>query len=308
MRRCTRKPRQVAALCAVGLLAAGCASVPATPSPTATQFTKSASTPARPTPDATTTQAAASPFDSLASYIAGRPGLVTAALYDARTKTTWVFHPGVLEDCASIVKVQIMGTLLEEAQSNNRPLPPAQRQLLTTMIENSNNVSATALLAQVGGASALLRFDRSAGLNHTVPHDTQPFVPGTSLPGWGLTKTTAYDQVTLIKRFAFPNSILTTSDRHLGLGLMENIEADQAWGVTGGVPGGVTVALKNGWLPLVNESTDWQVDSIGWIHGHGRNYVLAVLSSGTVGEPDGIATIEHISNTIYTELGGAAYR
>jgi len=308
MRGCTRKPRQVAVLGVLGLLAAGCAGVPATPSPTATQFTKSSAAPTHPTPDATTTQPAPSPFDSLAGYLAGRPGLVTAALYDAQTKTTWVFHPGVLEDTASIVKVQIMGTLLQKAQNNNRPLSPAQQQLLTTMIQNSNNNSATALLAQVGGASAVLRFDQSAGLSHTIPHDTLPFVPGTTLPGWGLTKTTAYDQVTLVKRFAFPNSTLTSADRHLGLGLMESVEADQAWGVTGGVPGGVTVALKNGWLPLVNESTDWQVDSIGWIHGDGRNYVLAVLSSGTAGEPDGIATIEHISSTIYAELGAAAYR
>src|SRR5271166_4340085 len=80
MRGCTRNPRQVAVLCALGFLAAGCASVPATPSPTATQFTKSSATPAHPTPDATTTQPPPSPFDSLASYLAGRPGLVTATL------------------------------------------------------------------------------------------------------------------------------------------------------------------------------------------------------------------------------------
>ncbi len=39
--------------------------------------------------------------------------------------------------------------------------------------------------------------------------------------------------------------------------LIENVESDQAWGVSAGVPAGVTVALKNGWLSL-EDGGDWQ--------------------------------------------------
>jgi hypothetical protein len=64
------------------------------------------------------------------------------------------------------------------------------------------------------------------------------------------------------------------------------------------------VALKNGWLPLdLASNSDWQVDSIGWVYGHGRNYVLAVLSNGNPLEQTGIDTISYIASKIYAQLG-----
>ena len=134
---------------------------------------------------------------------------------------------------------------------------------------------------------------------------TAAFIPGsTTLPGWGLTTTTALDEVRLVSKFAYPNTLLNSTDRNYGLGLMEHVEADQDWGVSAGVAPGATVALKNGWLPLdLTNYTNWQVDSIGWIHGNGRDYVLAVLSSGNPDEPTGIYTIDTIARKIYSELG-----
>jgi hypothetical protein len=52
------------------------------------------------------------------------------------------------------------------------------------------------------------------------------------------------------------------------LDLMEHITPSQAWGITGGVPAGVTVALKNG-FSIIN---GWQINSMGWVNGQGRNY------------------------------------
>jgi hypothetical protein len=51
---------------------------------------------------------------------------------------------------------------------------------------------------------------------------------------------------------------------------MERVTPGQAGGISGGVPPGVTVALKNGWLPL-DGNGDWQVNSIGWVIGDGRD-------------------------------------
>jgi hypothetical protein len=59
------------------------------------------------------------------------------------------------------------------------------------------------------------------------------------------------------------------------------------------------VALKNGWLPL--DSGGWQVNSIGYVNGDGRNYVIAVLTDGGT-EANGIATIEELSGFIWREL------
>ncbi len=248
-----------------------------------------------------------SPFATLSSYLASRTGRITAALYDKRTGQTWVYRGGLHEDTASIVKVQIMGTAMRTAARAGHPLPsqlPASEQaLIPPMIENSDNDAATSMLAKVGGPAALAAFDREAGLTGTVP-STERFIPGTSLPGWGLTTTTALDQVRLVRKFAYPNRLLSGPDRAYGLNLMEHIESDQDWGVSGGVPAaGTTIALKNGWLPLAGAG--WQINSIGWISGHGRDYVLAVLISRDPSYQYGIDTIAHIAAKVYADLAPA---
>lgn len=234
--------------------------------------------------------------------------MITAALYDGRAKRLWVYNESAKQYTASIVKVQIMGTALWEAQTKGGPLPPAQAALMVPMIEQSDNTSATRLLADVGGPSAVLRFDQAAGLTGTSPHAAYPAIPGTpGWPAWGLTTTTARDQVVLLKRFAFPNRLLTDANRHYGLSLMQHVESDQGWGVSAGVAPGTTVALKNGWLPFYDtlplaKAGGFQIDSIGWVSGHGRDYLLAVLTRDNPSMQYGIDTIEAISRRIYAAL------
>jgi hypothetical protein len=81
---------------------------------------------------------------------------------------------------------------------------------------------------------------------------------------------------------------------------MEHITPDQDWGVSGGVPHNVTVALKNGWLPTGGYS--WQINSIGWVRGDRRDYMIAVLTAADPGEEYGIDTIEHISSLVFADL------
>ena len=83
---------------------------------------------------------------------------------------------------------------------------------------------------------------------------------------------------------------------------MSQVEADQQWGVSGGVPSTARIALKNGWVPLTS-NTDWEVNSIGRIAGDGRRYLLAVLTAHDSSEAYGIATIEGISAIVWKDLG-----
>jgi beta-lactamase class A len=251
-------------------------------------------------PSSRTSSGTVSPFASLRGYLAARQGTVTAAVYDKHTGRTWILHGGLRQDTASIVKVEIMGAALREAETAGRPMPPDEQAMIRAMIENSDNDAATSMLARVGGPAAVQRYDALAGLDDTTV-STLAYIPGTSLPGWGLTKTTALDEVRLVKRFAYPNSLLAGADRRYGLDLMEHVESGQDWGVSAGVAQGTTVALKNGWLPLAGAG--WQVNSIGWISGHGRDYVVAVLSDRNPSYAYGIDTIEAISRRIFAELG-----
>jgi hypothetical protein len=305
MRHGTTKPFQLAAACVLSAVIAGCTIIappgPNHKDPANNQTAPPAGKTTRPKASTSPVTAhAISPFVSLSNYLAGRQGKITAAVYDKRTGRTWLYRPGVRQDTASIVKVEIMGTALWNAQNAGTSVSSNDQALILPMIENSNNDAATSMLANVGGPSAVARFDRAAGLTATTP-STQKYIPGTTLPGWGLTTTTALDEVTLVRTFAYQNAVLTSSHRRYGLNLMEHVESDQAWGISGGVPTGTTVAIKNGWLPLAGQG--WQVNSIGWVHGNGRDYVLAVLTSGSPDEPYGIDTIEAIATSVYRQLG-----
>lgn len=301
MRRRIDRPKHVVGLVTIALLVLGCTSSATAGKPTDTPSAHTQS-PLPSSSPSVTVRPPVSPFASLAGYLAHRSGQVTAAVYDARTKRTWLLHPGMVQDTASIVKVEIMGALLREAELTGKPLTQSQRALMITMIENSDNTAATTLWAQAGGPSVIGRFDRSIGMDQTTP-STLAFIPGTQLPGWGLTTTSARDEVTLVSEFAYPNVFFNSADRAYGLSLMEHIESDQSWGITGGVPlAGTIIALKNGWVPIP-PSNLWQVNSIGWIRGHGRNYVLAVLTQGSPTQGYGEATIEAIAARVYADLG-----
>lgn len=232
------------------------------------------------------------------SYLATRTGNITVALYNTLTGKTYLYRPGVAQTTASIIKVDILATLLRQAQVAGEPLSDDSSDLATTMIENSNDNSAQKLWAKVGASVGVGAFDSLAGLSDT---DLNRF------GYWGLSTTTAADQLAVLKAVVYPNDILDTTARDYELRLMENVESDQQWGVSGGVPSGVTVAIKDGWDPLDNDTT-WQVNSIGWIDGQGRNYLLAVLTTGESTESYGIQTIQGISTLVWSELAPATAR
>ena len=202
---------------------------------------------------------------------------------------------------ASIVKVDILETLLSQA-GHEGGLPAVDQPLALNMIEYSDNDAATDLWNAAGGAAGIGSFDSLSGLTHTAPSQCVQ-CPGFPWPGWGLTTTTPSDLIALLRNLVEPNAILTPSDRNYVLQLMENVTAPERWGVSGGVPPRVTVALKNGWLPLNDANTDWQVNSIGWVSGLGRDYLMAVLSTGNPTEQYGIDTIDQLSALAWEAAG-----
>src|SRR5258708_7190224 len=299
------KPGRLAAASVLALAIAGCSAGPPAPLPTTDPSTSGGLTTwtPRPSPSPTPSPPRPSPFAGPARYLSRPPGRLTPAVYARRTGRTSIYRRGIRQHTASIFKVEIMGTALRQAEAAGRALSAADRALIQTMIENSNNDAATSMLAKVGGPGAVKRFDLLAGLTDTTPSRLR-YIPGTTLAGWGLTTTTALDEVRLVKRFAYPNSLLSAASRRYGLSLMEHVESDQAWGVSGGtsggLPSGTTVALKNGWLPLANSG--WQVNTIGWVSRHGRDHVLALLTNHGPSFQSGIDTVDGIARLVFRAL------
>ncbi|KUM96597.1 hypothetical protein AQI88_12140 [Streptomyces cellostaticus] len=184
-------------------------------------------------------------------------------------------------DTASIVKVDILATLLLQAQDAGRQPTAAERAYAAKMIENSDNASATALWHTIGRAEGLDAANERFGLSATSGGDGEL---------WGLTQTTAADQLVLLQQVFGEESLLSAASRTYVQGLMKAVEADQRWGVSAAAAGS-SWALKNGWLPRSTTGL-WDVNSIGRVTVDGADYLVAVLSKGTASQAKGIALVE----------------
>jgi len=262
------------------------------PTPSAPHTSPSVSlSPASPTPS-TTALPALAPFGSaFQAYADSREGEVTAALFDVVTGRTYRFHPAVRIDTASVVKVAIMAAVLRNAELAGRSLTTTEAGEMTSMIESSDNDAATDLWNEIGGRDGMTAFLQAAGLSQTV---TDP------AGHWGLTQTSALDQVALMKDFVLPSSLLDDSSRAYGLSLMEHVIPQDDFGVSDGLPSDVTVALKNGWLAVGD--ADWVVNSVGYVDGQARRYVLAILSDGSPTFAYGAETIAGMSTFVWQAL------
>jgi hypothetical protein len=229
------------------------------------------------------------------NWVASRSGQVSAAVENLKTGQEWLLDPNARDQTASIIKADILETLLYQAEQSGQPITSVETSVPQGMIEASDNDDATSLWDTINGASGISQYNTLAGLTQTTPN-TQGF--------WGETLTSAADQIKILRQLAQPSKLLTPAAQAYQLGLMENVDLDENWGVSGGVPQGVTVALKNGWVPLTS-NTDWEVNSIGWIKGDSRDYLLAVLTDNDPSEQYGINTINKFAADVYANLGPA---
>jgi hypothetical protein len=216
-------------------------------------------------------------------------GDLSVACYDATDGRTWTYHDEGGRVEASVSKLSVLGAVLRAQQAG-----AAQTDDIADdeadMIERSDNDAATDLYDREG-RSAVEAFDAAVGAGSIVSADDGLF---------GLDTSTALDQVEIMKAYAYPNAVLTTASRSLAASLFGQVEADQHWGASGGVPTGVTVDLKDGWLP---HGAGWVVDTVGHVSGEGHDYVVAIMSAGNATEQAGIGRLEAVSAAVWKTSG-----
>jgi hypothetical protein len=282
-----RRRRLTASLTVAVVLTAGILLATELPGNSSGHSPSKPSTPsADPTASTGTPSGSAAPSRSLheaiADYVKARHGTVSAAVYDNNAKQLMVFRPKVRGRTASIVKADILETLLHRTGGH---LSDDQRETATAMIENSDNDAATKLWDEDGGAPGVKAYNDDLGLSQTTPN-----------VDWGDTETSAADQVTLVRElFNRKSTLLTKSSRSYQRMLMRHVEADQRWGIGAGVPTSASFGNKNGWLPVDEDHDLWAVNSIGWVRGNGKGYEIAVITQHNATEGYGITTINHIS-------------
>jgi hypothetical protein len=198
---------------------------------------------------------------------------------------------------ASIVKLDILCTLLYQAQQSGHAPSHAELSLTTTMIENSNNDAAQHLYEDVGGAPAITAANKVFGLTGTAVEENSVDEAGYS---WGDTTTTAVDQLHLLRQVFTTSSVLNASNRSYIKSLMTDVESDQRWGVSAAADDpsstGSDYLLKNGWLPRRTTNL-WEINSIGEVQHDGQQYLVAVLSSGNKTMDSGISVVQKLAQT-----------
>ncbi|MFF9031370.1 serine hydrolase [Streptomyces iakyrus] len=229
----------------------------------------------------------------ITAALATRKGTVAVGLYDRSTNTTCTLRASSAYDSASIVKVTVLATLLWDAKKTNRYLTDRENTLAKAMITKSDNAATTTLWKQLG-MTKIKNFLAAAGMTQTKPGANGY---------WGLTQITVTDEQKLLKLLTAKNAVLSDNSRAYIIKLMGQVVSSQRWGTPYGVPSGVTVAVKNGWLQ--RSTNGWRVHSVGAFKGGGHDYVMTVLSHGNSTMNYGITTIQAVAKVIHKDLAAS---
>lgn len=231
---------------------------------------------------------------ALDHYLEDRSGQLSLSILDLSTGFTFTYRPKTRTVTASIVKVDILIALLLKAQREGRRLTASEKALATQMIRVSDNKAANALWYAAGGAAGLAAANKKLHLRGTSPG-----------PGgyWGSTRTSAADQIRILRALTSSHSPLSARGRRYVLDLMSHVTPGQVWGVSvAATDADDAVALKNGWLPRRVDGGRWTVNSIGRVRGGGHDYLIAVLSKLNPSMRAGVETIEHATRLVTSTL------
>jgi hypothetical protein len=208
----------------------------------------------------------------LASYVAAQGGDMGAAVYDVTHDRSYGSNADKTYILASSTKVYLMLADLDRIEARGQQPSNTDVQLLTAMIEHSDNDAAQTIYQQIGYDRGMQRYMPKLGITDYVP----------CADGWGCAQASAGDMVralTLLQK----GQILIASDRQLALGLMNQVEADQRMGVGETAPSGATYYMKDGWLNYPDPSV-WNLNTSGIVVVGKETYIISVYAQNQPGE------------------------
>jgi len=220
---------------------------------------------------------------ALKKYAATVPEFSVAVL-DKKTGQKFSYRGTTTYDTASVVKVQVLACLLMTAQDKDRDLTSTELSLAKRMIRLSDNDATTSLFNKLGQNRAVQACDRRLGLTQTKVNSA-----------WGLTRTTADDQVKLLSQLVSTSSPLDADSRKLAFTLMNHVDKSQDWGVPAAAKPGDVFTVKNGWDTRTSDHGKWVVNSVGRITSSTTDVSVAVLSHGHSSMSAGITVVEKVA-------------
>jgi len=217
-------------------------------------------------------------------WAAGRSGKVAVAVVDSRGDPTGL-NPHATFEGASLVKAMLLVAYLRARRAPD----PALDAVATTMIEESDNASASTIYAVVG-ASGLKNVAALSGM--------EDFEPGA---GWIDSRVSAIDQA----RFFFDlERHVPASRRAFARELLSGITPMQRWGIPAAAgPAGWTTYFKGGWLGLDNRL----MLQAAWLEKGKKRWALAVLTDDNPDRAYGWDTQKGVTGLLLGEEPTAAY-
>src|SRR5579859_977619 len=226
----------------------------------------------------------------LAQYLIDQDHDVAAVAYDVTRGRYYTYNMDGRSITGSSIKVAIMLTFLNLTESQGREPNDTEMALLTAMIENSDNDSASTLYYDIiGGAGGVSRYLNKIGITGLNPDPN----------AWGDSMISPLVMTHLLT-LLYEGKVLTQQDRQLALNLMEHIELDQRFGVGDTAPDDATVAMKNGWLP--DDDGLWAVNSSGIVTLGKETYIISVYTIENNSFGDGIDLLNHICGAVASAL------
>lgn len=226
---------------------------------------------------------------TFASTLASRyPGVkITAAVHDTATDCWYLLNPSLRITTASVIKAQVLGAVLLKAQRARRATTAWEQARITPMISLSWNPPTSELYAHVGSASGMAATDAAFGAIETTHTAT-----------YGLTRSSAADRTRVAERLLYGGGALLPAGRSDAWAAMTAVHPLQRWGITAGVPGTWTVALKNGFYPA--NGLGWRVGSTGFVrrNSSGEGYAITVMTESVGNQVTGIAAVETVSRQV----------
>ncbi|GAC1646763.1 MAG: hypothetical protein NVS4B12_14050 [Ktedonobacteraceae bacterium] len=202
---------------------------------------------------------------ALTVYLNGIGSNASAVLYDVTHQIYYTYNSSTQFLVASSMKVPIMLAFLDMVEQQGRGPDDHEMGLLTTMIENSNNDSASELYSDIRRSGGIASYAQKIGVTGLSPNDDS----------WGYSLITPQAMVDILT-LLYQGKILNDTHRTLAFNLLENIESDQQVGIGDTAPNGATVAMKDGWV--TGPDNQWAMNSSGIVTVGNETYVLAVYT------------------------------
>ncbi|WP_017599728.1 serine hydrolase [Nocardiopsis lucentensis] len=215
------------------------------------------------------------------------------AVQDLRTGTTFSHAPQDPFQTGSAAKLTILTMLLLRADAEGRELTASERAQAERMIRYSDNGVTNGLYSRLGFTEGFEAGAATLGFTGTEPHPRGV---------WGATRTTASDQLRLLRALHADQGLLSEEDRAYVRGLMESVAPEQAWGISAAAGPGDTVGLKNGWVPRESNHGLWNINSVGYVVGPDREYLVAVLSDDHPDYFSGVGLVEELVSVVIGEF------